>query len=85
MRPIAPVQSVSRVHAQPAWPPQPLLLPPLCGVVFVAAPVDDDAADDVDEVDVTGSHDAQPALLQLLLAASASAPQPLVVAWAHAA
>lgn len=39
----------------------------------------------VDEVDVAGSHDAQPALLQLLLAASASAPQPLVVARAHAA
>jgi len=81
MRPVAPVQSVSRVHAQPAWPPQPVLAP-LCGVVFVAAPVDDDA---VDDDDVAGSHDAQPALLQLLLAASASAPQPLVVTCAHAA
>lgn len=70
MRPVAPTQSVSRVHAQPATPPQ---LLPVCGVVLVAVV-------DADVVDVAGSHDAQPALLQLLLAASASAPQPPVIA-----
>jgi len=70
MRPVAPTQSASRVHAHPAMPPQ---LLPLCGVVLVAVV-------DADVVDVAGSHDAQPALLQLLLAASASAPQPPVIA-----